>query len=351
MNIAFDVSDLCTARSDGTTRYTTELLKRLPQLSEEHGWHYFAPCASPSALQRGAWHASPWPKYWTQLRLPIDLYRYPCDVLFMPIQQLPTLRPRMKTVAVIHDLAFHYYPEHFTYKDWALLHLFTAQVTREADEIIAVSAATARDVEHFYGRAEAVTVIHHGVDIERFMAGRHQPRPLANPYILFVGQIQPRKNITRLAEAFERLAEEDKELHLVIIGGHGWLQRPVFERIERAPYAGRINLVGAVSDEQLPAWYAHAGVFVLPSLYEGFGMPVLEAMAAGCPVVTSNVSSLPEVAGKAAVLVDPASSEAIADGVQEARQRRAELQAKGIKRASEFTWERTARETLRVLVR
>lgn len=108
---------------------------------------------------------------------------------------------------------------------------------------------------------------------------------------------------------------------------------------------------GPVPEDQLPALYAHAEVFVLPSLYEGFGMPVLEAMAAGCPVVTSTVSSLPEVAGDAAVLVDPTDTEAIASGIGEARQRRGELQVKGFKRAQEFTWERTAHETLCVLLK
>lgn len=342
MKIAFDVSDLCTNRADGTTRYTKELVARLPAVATEHDWRFFGPCAP---------YGSPWPKYWTQTKFPFDLYRRRCDILFMPIQQLPIVRPRMKTVVVVHDLAFHYYPEYFTYKDWALLHLFTAQVAREADEIIAVSAATARDVEKFYGRSEHVSVVHHGVDFDRFhpRGGITASRPLAQPYVLFVGQIQPRKNIIRLVEAFEQLAEREAELHLVIVGSHGWLQQPLVARIEGSRYRARIKVMSAVSDADLPTWYAHAEVFVLPSMYEGFGMPVLEAMAAGCPVVTSTVSSLPEVAGEAAVLVDPTDTEAIAAGILVARNKRDELRARGKERAAEFSWEETARKTGRVL--
>ncbi len=344
MKIAFDVSDLCTNRADGTTRYTKELAARLPELAADHTWRLFGPCAP---------YGSPWPKYWTQTKLPIDLYCGRTDVLFMPIQQLPIIRPRMKTVAVVHDLAFHYYPELFTFKDWALLHLFTAQVAREADRIIAVSHATADDLDRFYGRGKNVSVVHHGVDLERFSQSvRNSEAKVPDtlkPYVLFVGQIQPRKNIVRLVEAFERLAEQDRELHLVIAGGHGWLQEPILQRIKQSPQYMRIKVLGPVADDHLPGLYAHAEVFVLPSLYEGFGMPVLEAMAAGCPVVTSTVSSLPEVAGEAAVLVDSTSVPAIADGIQRARQHRSELIARGRQRAAEFTWEKTARATLRVL--
>ena len=180
MKIALDVSDLCTDRADGTTRFTVELAKRLPALNEKHDWLYLAPCdvaarvagrRSTSLPGQGKFTslASPWPKYWTQTRLPYDLYRYRPEVLFMPIQQLPYLRPgKMKTVAVIHDLAVHLYPDQFRYKDWLLLHIFSAQAVRAADQIIAVSQATADDIARYYGRDDNVHVIHHGVDHQQF---------------------------------------------------------------------------------------------------------------------------------------------------------------------------------------
>lgn len=380
MRIGFDASDICTNRADGTTRYTTELAKRLPTLTADHEWLFFGPCEGPRVLspvftptgaRRNAfraaaggprpappasqWLASAWPRFWTQTRFPFDLYRYRPDVLFMPIQQLPYARPgKMKTVAVIHDVAFHLYPEQFTYKDWLLQHVFTAYAARMADEIICVSQATARDVGKFYGRTANVTVVHHGVDHDKFKPAHPTSIPPSlegRKYLLYVGQIQPRKNIVRLVEAFELLAAKDKDLRLVIAGGHGWLQEPILERIRASQYSSRIIRKGAVAQEELVQLYQGAEVFVLPSLYEGFGMPILEAMASGCPVVTSNVSSMPEVAGDAAVLIDPLSVESIAAGIVEARQRAGELREKGLARARKFSWEDTARGTLEVILR
>ena len=293
---------------------------------------------------------SPWPKYWTQSRLPWDLYRYHPDVLFMPIQQIPFARPKkMKTVAVIHDLAFHIYPEQFTYKDWLLQHVFTAYVARNADKIIAVSQATANDIAKYYDRTENVHVVHHGVNHQVFRPVEERHPQLSAPYLLYVGQIQPRKNMIRLVQAFEILYQQEKNLQLVIAGSHGWLNTPIYRYIGVSLARSNIIQLGRVGDKLLPALYSHAEVFVLPSLYEGFGMPILEAMACGCPVVTSNISSMPEVAGEAGILVDPNSVESIAEGIQEARSRREELQEKGLQHARQFTWEKTVQQTGKVL--
>ncbi|MDP3997156.1 MAG: glycosyltransferase family 1 protein [Candidatus Andersenbacteria bacterium] len=366
MKISFDVSDLGTNRADGTTRYTTELARRLPLLGGEDGWVYHAASNFElgGELSRVTKSVTPWPKYWTQLRLPFDLYKYKPDVLFMPIQQLPYVRPRsMKTVAVIHDLAVHKYPEQFTYKNWALLHVFSAYVAREADEIIAVSQTTADDIASYYGRTKNVHVIYHGVDYDKFYVpdeyALEQSRKFLsandasfnNPYLLYVGQMQPRKNLVRLVEAFEQLVEDLPDYNLVIAGGHGWLQKPILERIKNSQVRGRIILPGAVDDEMLRALYWNARVFVLPSLYEGFGLPVLEAFASGCPVVTANVSSLPEVAGDAAVLVEPKDVASIAAGIRQALENREELIRKGIVQAKKFTWDKCAQETGTVITK
>jgi glycosyltransferase involved in cell wall biosynthesis len=365
MKIGFDASDLSTGRADGTTRYTRELIRRLPLAGRDHAWQAFAPGDKPGDFPPApnlSWHASPWPAAWTQMRLPIDLYRFSPDVLFMPIQQLPYVRPkRMKTVAVIHDLAVHLYPEQFRAKDWLLLHAFSAYAAREADAIIAVSQATADDVARFYGRREGVHVVHHGVDHARFYAPSSEERTqaaaeiaaalprLKEPYLLYVGQLQPRKNLVRLLEAFAQLKTRQPRLSLVIAGGHGWLKQPILEAVERSPAAADIILAGTIPDQLLARLYWQADVFILPSLYEGFGMPLLEAMASGCPAVGADTSSLPEVAGGAAVLVDPLSAESIAAGIEEAQRRREELREKGIRRAGEFTWEATTRRTLEVI--
>lgn len=359
MKIGFDVSDLCTNRADGTTRYTLELAKKFPAPSDDTSrqWIYFGSCSRESTNFKAQnpnteWISSPWPKYWTQSRLPWDLYRYTPDVLFMPIQQIPFIRPgKMKTVAVVHDLAFHVYPEQFTYKDWMLQHILTAYAVREADKIIAVSQATADDIAKYYGRTENVSVIHHGVDHASFTSGLRQgfgrqAQVPAKPYILYVGQIQPRKNLIRLIQAFEILQQNEKDLQLVIAGSHGWLNSPIYRYMGLSPARENIVQLGRVGDDELARLYNNAAAYVLPSLYEGFGMPILEAMACRCPVVTSNISSMPEVAGGAAVLVDPLNVESIAAGIQEARNRRKELIPLGLARAQQFTWEKTAEKTL-----
>jgi len=368
MKIGFDISDLATERADGTTHYTYELAKRLPVIGDKHQWILFTPALSEklsNELRRDnvTIAKSPWPKYWTQLRLPWELYRHKPDLLFMPIQQLPYIRPKkMKTVAVMHDLAFHEYGEQFTYKDWVLLHIFSAHVARKADQIIAVSRATGLDMKEFYGREKRVSIVHHGVDIDCFkpVTGeeerkrswnelRERYHQIDKPYILYVGQIQPRKNLIRLIKAFEKIAAQDEDIQLVIAGGHGWLRKPIEQRARNSKEAERIHMIGRVPDELLINLYWHAEVFALPSLYEGFGMPILEAMAAGCAVVTGNVSAMPEAARGAAVLVDPENSDSIARGIAEAIDNKEKMILRGIDRTKDCSWDRTAKETLAVI--
>lgn len=359
MKIGFDASDLTTNRADGTTRYARELVKRLPALGESHQWQFFAPGEFEMPTFTNAKKIiSPWPKYWTQARLPFDLFAKIPDVLFMPIQQLPILRPKkMKTVAVVHDLAFHMFGKQYTYKDWLLLHAFTAQVAREADKIIAVSQSTANDIATYYGRTANVHVIHHGVDLETFHVPSESEKEsswqkllaayprLRKPYVLYVGQIQPRKNLPALIQAFEIAHGKNRDLQLVISSGHGWKQAETLEAIKRSPVAEHVYMPGKVSDELLPALYWHAGAFALVSLYEGFGMPILEALACGTPVVTSNVSSMPEVGKGQTTLVNPNDIESIAQGLGIAL---ASPRSLGL--GEEFSWEVAAKKTLQVLV-
>jgi glycosyltransferase involved in cell wall biosynthesis len=364
MNIAFDASDICAGKADGTTRYTRELMKRLPELSKEDNWDFYGPTSPhPLPVRRegnSAWHSIPSPFAWTQTRFMYELLRHTPDVLFMPIQQLPIFRwPKMKTIAVIHDLAFHEYHQQFTYKHWALLHIFSAQVAKEADTIIAVSEATKQDIAKYYGRTKNVYVIHHGIDHARFRIFSDQEKQasfkklqekypeIKNNYILFVGQIQPRKNIGRLIEAFEQL--EHTDYRLVIAGGHGWNNKEIYDRIESSPRRKDILVTGAVPEELLPTLYANASVFALPSLQEGFGIPALEAAACGVPVVTSNCSSTKEIMEGAGILIDPLSVESIASGIQEALSNHDAVAEACTTRAQQFSWDITAQETLRII--
>lgn len=173
---------------------------------------------------------------------------------------------------------------------------------------------------------------------------------LVRPYVLAVGNLEPRKNLPGLLRAFARLAPEVPH-DLVLVGAEGWLTGEIHATLDELRLGGRVRMTGFVEDADLPAWYGAADLFVYPSLYEGFGLPVLEAMACGAPVVTSNVSSLPEVAGDAALLVDPSDVDSIAEEMRRGLTDAAlalDLRRRGQLRAADFTWDRTAEQTVAV---
>jgi glycosyltransferase involved in cell wall biosynthesis len=202
---------------------------------------------------------------------------------------------------------------------------------------------------------EKVEVIYCGVDKafrpfpERKVASFRQQRGLPEKIILFVGTIEPRKNLARLVEAYSHL--RDRSVKLVIGGARGWLYEEVFARVEELELTGDVLFPGYIPPDELPLWYNVAELFVYPSLYEGFGLPPLEAMACGTPVITSNVSSLPEVVGEAGLTVDPMDSEGLAETINQMLDDgalRQSMRERGLARASRFSWTKAARETVRV---
>jgi glycosyltransferase involved in cell wall biosynthesis len=256
-------------------------------------------------------------------------------------QRLPRF-PMRRAIATFHDL----FVMTGVYSTPEFRARFTAQArdaAERADAVIAVSEFTRMQVISLLGVDPAkVHVVYHGI---RELAAQDTPSPTREKVILNVGAIQKRKNIARLVEAFETLAPP---WQLVLAGSHGYGAREILARIERSPARDRIRVTGYVSAEELAGWYARAAVFAFPSLDEGFGMPVLEAMAAGVPVVTSNRSALPEVAGDAALLVDPDDSEALGQALRELALNVDlcwELARRGTARAQMFTWEKAVRET------
>jgi glycosyltransferase involved in cell wall biosynthesis len=227
---------------------------------------------------------------------------------------------------------------------------------QRADRILADSESTRRDVLEVYKvPPEKVFVLYSGVDDQFFPVTDPilTRRTLDHyglgglPYILSVGTIQPRKNYDRLVEAVQRLHQPD--LHLVIAGGKGWLDSPLYARVKELGMKERVHFLGYVPDQDLPVLYSSARIFAFPSLYEGFGLPPLEAMACGAPVVCSNRSSLPEVVGDAGVLVDPYDVDEIAKGLQSAledERLRNTLINKGQLRVQKFSWVSAARQLL-----
>jgi glycosyltransferase involved in cell wall biosynthesis len=225
---------------------------------------------------------------------------------------------------------------------------FTAQARAAAersDLIIAVSAFTARQVEQLlHVESSRIRVIHHGVRPGALTA---QPKP-SEPMILSVGAIQRRKNTVRLVEAFEQL---DSGWKLVLAGSSGFDSHAALQRIESSPRKQDIQVLGYVPDSQLEELYRRAAIFAFPSLDEGFGMPVLDAMARGVPVLTSNVSAMPEVAGGAALLIDPADAGSIAEGLRRLAvdtALREQLTRAGLARAQDFSWEKSVEATWKV---
>lgn len=369
MRIAFDGSDLAAERFEGPSVYAGELVPRLGLVltARGHAVTTYTPGPLADTLVAGTVRIIPGHPFWTQRTFSAALRADRPDVVFLPIQALPVFRPRpLATVAVVHDLEFLHYPQTYTAWNYALLRIFTRQAVQGATRLIAVSQYTKDDVVRTYGRlASDLTVVPHGVDHRRFApegrtpnandgtsgAVRHRYR-LPERFVLFVGALQPRKNIQGLVSAFEQLAEIEAELALVLVCGGSWREGEIRTRLNRSSVRSRIHLVRRVSPADLPALYRAASLFVLPSFSEGFGMPVLEAMACGTPVVTSGTSALPEVAGDAAVLVDPWDADALATAM--ARVLRDEafrrtLVEKGLKRAAQFTWERSAEQTADVI--
>ncbi len=275
----------------------------------------------------------------------------------------PATRHPDRVVPIVHDLAFEHFPESAPHIDDRWRRRFAATL-EGSPGIIVPSTSAADDLRNTFGVTDGrVRVVHHGVDAEAFapvpeaaVEAVRRRHGIPGPYVLFVGGIEPRKNLERLVRAFAK--SDARHLSLVLAGGPVRWFPEAAERlnatIELLPEGvrGRIVRTGYVSERDKLALLSGATVLAYPSLYEGFGFPVLEGFAAGVPVLTSNVSSLPEVAGDAAVLVDPSDVDAIATALSEMvadEDLRAVLSAAGVARASRFTWEATARGTAAVL--
>jgi len=359
--IGIDASRLTVSRLTGTETYTWQLLRAFASLEVTDEIElYLNASAAPAALPAaGDPVCIPFPRLWTHLRLSAEMLRRRPRVLFVPAHVVPAIHPR--TVVTIHDLGYIHHPEAHPPAARRVLDLSTRWSAFAARRIIAISGHTKRDLIRAYRiPEEKIAVIHHGVG-----AGfRPQPGPVVSavkerhrlvaPYVLAVGTVQPRKNLARLASAVGQLNRQGTGIDLVLAGTKGWLAEDVLREIEQEGATPFVKLLGYVADADLPALYTGAAVFAMPSLYEGFGMPVLEAMACGTPVVAADRAALPEVAGDAAVLCDPFDVRSLAAALASVfsdADRRQTLIARGHERATHFSWEATARQTLDVLRR
>ena len=360
MTIAFDARTILGPKT-GDRTYTLNLMQTLPVVDEENQYlflfdrepeaHLIPVRANVSSYVR------PWPggKLWTAWGLPLTLARLGVNLLHL--QYIAPLVCPCPYVTTVHDLSFLHYPTTFPPKDLLFLRLFVPLSVRQAALVLTGSESTKRDLIRYLNLpAGRVQVTPYGVGREFYPRCGEEQRQvrakygLPRTFVLSVGVLQPRKNLERLLAAYCLLRKEGHPPPpLVITGKKGWSFASLFRRAEEWDLRDAVIFTGYVPDEDLPALYSAAQLLAYPSLYEGFGLPVLEAMACGTPVVTSNVSALPEVAGAAAELVVPTQVESIAEGLWRllaSPQRRAELRHLGLQRARAFTWQRTAELTL-----
>jgi glycosyltransferase involved in cell wall biosynthesis len=335
-------------RKDGITNHTFVIYlksKPLGFLPQENEWWKYK-VVSPK-------------KMWTQFALPLNLFisKPRPDVFLTLTHYAPRVSP-IPTVISVMDVSFLRFPETFKQNDLYQLKKWTEYSVKKAKKIITISQSSKNDIIKYYKvPAEKIKVVHLGLKevlsiknevlSMEDLAGKFN---IKNNYILFVGTLQPRKNIARLIEAYSLLPGKIKEEYqLVIIGKKGWLYEDILKAPEKYKVSERVLFLDYVSDEDLPQFYKNAKVFVLPSLYEGFGLPVLEAMRYDCPVVTSNVSSLPEAGGDAALYFDPTDVGDIKNKIETVLtddKLREKMIEKGKIHYKKFTWEKAAREVL-----
>ena len=359
MRIGVDASRSVVRPRTGTENYSYHLIREMLELGRANDYTlYFnrPPAPDDFAPGRAEHRVIPLPRLWTHVRLSAEMAARPPDVLFVPSHVLPAVHPR-RSVATIHDLGYLYWPKaHPLARRW-YLHLSTLFNARASSRVIADSQATADDLTRRYRvPRDKIEVIHLGCGPEyrppsaEAAASVRSRYALPERYVLAVGTIQPRKNLGRLVEAFLQVRRAAGDAVLVLVGKPGWGAEPVLRQV--AASGSAVRILGYVPDRDMPALLGGAEVLAFPSLYEGFGLPALEAMACGTPVICANNSSLPEIVGEAGLLVPPTEVDAIAGALillLEDPALREELRRRGLERAAGFTWRRCAESTLDLL--
>lgn len=366
MRIAIHAADLDQNRIDGTRVYLLNMLKNFGKLNTQAEFSIyhqgeFNPQLTPPTFENYKIKAIPAPIFWTQTSFALATFLTKPDVLWMPVHNVPILRSKKtKVVVTIHDLAFKILPEYFPAKDLKKLNRLSDLAISAADSLIAVSAATKKDILNFYPHfeAEKITVVPHGYDENLFTippADEYRKTILDSyhlerkKYLLYVGAIQPRKNLEILIEAFEKIKPDNQDFKLMLAGAPAWMSENTLKRIAESPFSEDIIVSGTVPFKQLPVLYRDAAAFVFPSMYEGFGIPVLEALASGAPTILADNSSLPEVGGDAALYFETHDCQdlvrcillVLRDDIL-----REKLSLLGKERVRQFSWEKTAKLTL-----
>ncbi len=371
MVIGIEARQAFTKKRTGVENYAYEIIKHLIKIDQTNQYRLYYQDESFDPIAEGfegpnvkLIHIG-LPRLWTQIGLAWEVIKHPPDVLFMPEHTMPVVRrPGQKVVNTIHDLGAEYLPQYHKFPHKYYLNMMTVYAVNHADKLLAVSESTKNDlVKRLGAREKKIEVVYEGFEKETFHpAEKEEQKKISEvikkynigikEYMLFVGTVQPRKNLERLIEAFSSIADQIANVDLVIGGGKGWLSDEIYAAPKKFDVEGRVKFIGFADSADLPALYHGASLLTLPSLYEGFGLPVVEAMASGTPVVVSQSSSLPEVVGSAGVIVDPLDVNSIAEGllkVLKDDKLAKELSEKGLKQAEKFGWDKAATQTLEIL--
>lgn len=377
MKIAIDLRSLGEGRRSGVEEYVLNIVQNLLKIDNVNTYFLFKSGFRNQPVVSNFFYNSYNKVSEKKLKIPnrlfnlslkllreplLDLVSGQPDIFFMPNINIGPVSDWCKKIITFHDLSYEIYPEHFSIKRrWWHKFIDPQRRAKEAYKIIAISDSTKNDLINLYDISpEKIKVIYSGVD-EKFqpvlwsdvrLARIKQKYHLPDFFILYFGAIEPRKNIIGLIKAFEQLKDRHnnkKNLKLVIAGIKGWLFDKIIKTAKDSRYAGDIIFTGFVEDQDKLYVYNLASVFVYPSFYEGFGFPPLEAMACGLPTITSHVSSLPEVVGNGAIMIDPYNTDEITQAMDlclSSEDLKSELKERGLTQAKKFSWQKTVRETL-----
>jgi len=367
MHIAIDAHSVGT-QLGGNVTYITSLIEALAEIDKSNQYTLYV--TMPEAVER---YTGRWDNFNVRRTLPhtpliripitlaLELRRRPVDLLF--VQYTAPLFAPCKVVTTIHDISYEHLPETFNRRSRFQMKLTIRHTARHADHVIASSEYSRQDVIDMYQlRPEKVTAIplaapasYKPVTDQSRLNLIREKYSIKGDFILGVGSIHPRKNLSRLISAYAALVKRRDDVPaLILVGKKGWLSDETFNAKELSGLGDRVRFTGFVPDEDLPPLYSAAKIFVYPSFFEGFGLPPLEAMQCGTPVITGNRTSLPEVVGDAGLQVDPFQIDAIADAIEKVlsdEKLSSELSERGLKRAEKFSWGSTARQTLAVFER
>jgi len=362
MIIGIDGNEANVEKRVGSNQYAFELLHALRDLESGDTFIIYLREQPLPDLPKpdGHWRYKVFgPKtFWTQWRLPLELYlgQSKSQVFFTPGHYAPRWSP-IPTVISIMDLGYLKFPQQFTKKDLYQLTAWTKRSIKSASHIFAISQSTKNDIIKAYGIAEdKITVTYPGYDNNKFkienvkfkIEEAKKKYGIKGEYILFLSTLKPSKNIEGLLEAFSQLTRMNP-VKLVIAGKKGWLYETIFEKVKQLNLEEKTVFTDFVAEEDMPGLMRSAKVFVLPSFWEGFGIPVVEAMACGVPIVVSDRGSLPEIVNKAGIIVNPDSPESIAKGIESAIKNSAELKKAGLENVKRFSWKECAEITLEKL--